>query len=185
MDYDKINKAVKLFIEGIGEDPNREGLIKTPDRVAKMCEEIFNGINKTTEEHLSRQFLITENEMVVVKDIEFYSMCEHHLLPFFGKVHIAYISDNKKVVGLSKIARTVEIYSRRLQIQETLTNQIADDIEKYLKPQGVMVIIDAQHMCMSMRGIKKHECITSTYVTRGCFNNNFEHQKIFMNMLSR
>ena len=112
-------------------------------------------------------------------------MCEHHLLPFFGKVHVAYISDNKKIVGLSKIARTVEVYSRRLQIQETLTNQIANDIEKYLKPQGVMVIIDAKHTCMSMRGIKKHECITSTYATRGCFNNNFEHQKIFMNMLSR
>ena len=172
MDYNKINEAVKLFIEGIGENPNREGLLKTPDRVTKMCEEIFSGVNQTTEKHL-------------FKDIEFYSVCEHHLLPFFGKIHIAYISNNKKIVGLSKIARVVEVYSRRLQLQENLTNQIANDIEQYLKPRGVMVIIDAQHMCMSMRGVKKNKCITSTYATRGCFDNNFENQKIFINMLGK
>lgn len=185
MDYNKINEAVKLFIEGIGENPNREGLLKTPDRVTKMCEEIFSGVNQTTEKHLSIQFSTIEDEMVVVKDIEFYSVCEHHLLPFFGKIHIAYISNNKKIVGLSKIARVVEVYSRRLQLQENLTNQIANDIEQYLKPRGVMVIIDAQHMCMSMRGVKKNKCITSTYATRGCFDNNFENQKIFINMLGK
>lgn len=182
MDLNKIKEAVKLFLEAIGEDTKREGLIETPDRVARMCEEIFGGMGKDAKEHLTKQFLIDNSEMVVVRDIVFYSTCEHHLLPFFGKVHIAYIP-NGKIVGLSKLARTVEIYARRLQIQEQLTAQIASAVEKYLTPKGVMVMIEAQHMCMSMRGIKKGDSLTLTYAKRGCFIDDVEKQKEFISIV--
>ncbi len=182
MDSEKIKQAVTLFLQGIGEDPDREGLLETPERVARMCEEIYGGLGKTAEEHLKKQFTSENSEIVLVKDINFYSICEHHLLPFFGKVHIAYIPDGK-VVGLSKIARAVEVYARRPQIQEQLTCQIADALRKYLNPKGVMVMIEAEHMCMSMRGIKKPGSITVTYGTRGCFIKDYERQKMFFEMV--
>lgn len=182
MDTEKIKQAVTLFLEAIGENPQREGLLETPNRVAKMCEEIYGGLDKTAEEHLKKQFSAEKSEIVLEKDINFYSTCEHHLLPFFGKVHIAYIP-NGKVVGLSKLARAVEVYARRPQIQEQLTSQIADDIERYLNPKGVMVMIEAEHMCMSMRGIKNFGTITVTQATRGCFVDDYQKQKMFMEMV--
>ena len=182
MDQNKIKEAVRLFLEGIGEDPEREGLLDTPDRVARMCEEIYGGLGCNAEEHLSKQFSAEGSEMVLEKDITFYSTCEHHLLPFYGKVHIAYIPDGK-VVGLSKLARTVEVYARRPQIQEQLTTQIAEALWQNLKPKGVMIMIEAEHMCMTMRGIKKPGSKTVTYAKRGCFENDPEKQKEFMEMI--
>ena len=145
MDKAKIEQAVQLFLEGIGEDPTREGLLDTPERIANMCEELFAGINASCEEHLNRTFHAKNNEMVIEKDITFYSVCEHHLLPFFGKVHIAYVPDGK-VVGISKLARTVEVFSKRAQIQEQLTTQIADAIMEHLQPKGVAVEIGRAHV---------------------------------------
>jgi len=162
----KVIEGVKMIIEGIGEDPEREGLIETPMRVAKMYEEIFEGIGQNAKEHLSKVFTIEKNDIVVEKDITFYSMCEHHLLPFFGKAHIAYIP-NGKVVGLSKLARTVDTYAKKPQIQERLTSEIGDAIMAYLGAKGVVVILEAEHMCMSMRGIKKSGSKTITVVARG------------------
>ena len=182
MDSEKIKEAVRLFLEGIGEDTEREGLLETPDRVARMCEEIFGGLGNSPELHLKKQFSSENSEMVLEKDIQFYSTCEHHLLPFYGKVHIAYIP-NGKVVGLSKLARTVETYARRPQIQEQLTCQIADAVEKYLNPLGVMVMIEAEHMCMTMRGVKKPGTITVSYATRGLFKDDTNKQQMFMNMV--
>ena len=177
MDQEKIKQAVSLFLEGIGEDPEREGLADTPDRVARMCEEIFGGLDATPEEILSKQFSVEDSELVLVKDITFYSVCEHHLLPFFGKVHVAYIPDGK-VVGLSKLARTIEVYARRPQIQEKLTGQIADALMTYLNPQGVMVMIEAEHTCMTMRGIKKPGSMTVTTACRGCLKDESKQDRI-------
>lgn len=166
MDKEKIEQAVKLFLEGIGEDVSREGIVETPSRISAMCGEIFAGMGQNAQEHLSKTFAAQNNEMVMEKDIGFYSVCEHHFLPFYGQVHIGYIPDGR-VVGLSKLARTVEVYARRPQIQEQMTAQIADDIMKYLTPRGVMVMIEAEHMCMTMRGIKKPGTRTVTYAVRG------------------
>ena len=171
MDKEKIEKAVYMLLEGIGENPDREGLVQTPARVANMCEELFAGMNTTAKEHLQRTFTAENNELVIEKDIQFYSLCEHHLLPFYGSVHIGYVPDGR-VVGISKLARTVEVYARRAQIQEQLTAQIADDIMRFLEPKGVVVMIEAEHMCMSMRGIKKPGTKTVTIVNRGCFEND-------------
>ncbi len=182
MDYEKIEQAVCLFLEGIGEDTAREGLKDTPVRIAKMCEELFGGYTQDAGEHLSRTFHTDTGDMVVEKDIQFYSVCEHHLLPFYGKVHIGYIPDGK-VVGLSKLARTVEVYARRAQIQEQLTSQIADALMKHLAPKGVMVMIEAEHMCMTMRGVKKPGSKTATYAVRGEFERNATLQKMFMQMI--
>lgn len=168
IDEKKIELAVKLFLEGIGENPEREGLKETPKRISGMCQELFGGIDKNAKEHLSKVFTASNNEMVIEKDISFYSVCEHHFLPFYGKVHIAYIPDGK-VVGLSKLARTVEVYARRAQIQEQMTAQIAEDIMKFLKPKGVIVMIEAEHMCMTMRGIKKPGAKTVSFVAKGIF----------------
>ena len=150
IDQEKIKQAVKLLLEGIGEDAEREGLKETPERIARMYEEIYGGIEEDAAEHLKKTFHVDNNEIVMEKDITFYSTCEHHLLPFYGKAHIAYIPDGK-VVGLSKLARTVEAFARRLQIQEQLTGQIADALMEHLKPKGVLVMIEAEHMCMTMR----------------------------------
>lgn len=166
MDKSKIEKAVALFLEGIGEDAQREGLQDTPARISAMCEELFGGLEQEPSEHLSRTFQAQNNEMVLEKGITFYSVCEHHFLPFYGQVHIGYIPDGK-VVGLSKLARTVEVYARRPQIQEQLTAQIADAIMEHLAPQGVMVMVEAEHMCMTMRGVKKPGTKTVTYAARG------------------
>ena len=171
VNQDKIKEAVKLLLEAIGEDPLREGLLDTPDRGARMYTEIFSGMDTDAAEPLARVFAVEHNEMVLEKDIGFYSMCEHHMLPFYGKAHIAYIPEGK-VLGLSKLARVVEVYARRLQIQEQMTGQIADAIMRYLAPQGVMVVLEAEHMCMTMRGIKKPGSRTITIANRGVFEEN-------------
>ncbi len=182
VDKAKIEQAIRLYLEGIGEDVNREGLLETPNRIARMCEEIYGGMDEDAGVHLAKQFAVTSNEMVIEKDITFYSMCEHHLMPFYGKAHIAYIPQGK-VVGLSKLARTVEVFARRAQIQEKLTAQIADALEEHLNPAGVMIMLEAEHMCMTMRGIKKPGSKTVTVVTRGAFENNQLLQNQFMNMV--
>ena len=168
IDKNKIEAGVKLILEGIGEDVNREGLVETPARIARMYEEIFSGMDEDASVHLQKTFSAKNNEMVLEKDIVFYSNCEHHMVPFYGKAHIAYIP-NDRVVGLSKLARCVEVYARRLQIQEQMTAQIADTIMDNLLPQGVMVVVEAEHMCMTMRGVKKPGSKTLTYVCRGKF----------------
>ncbi len=182
VNQNKIREAVKLFLEGIGDEPEREGLIETPDRIARMCTEIFAGMEEDVSEHLSKTFVIENNEMVFEKDIVFYSVCEHHFLPFYGKAHIAYIPDGR-VVGLSKLARTVEVYARRPQIQEQMTGQIADAVMNYLKPQGVMVMVEAEHMCMTMRGVRKPGSRTVTVSRRGCFEENARLQALFFQMM--
>ncbi len=168
IDREKVETAVRLLLEGIGEDVNREGLLGTPDRIARMCEEIYGGTDEEVAVHLSKTFPAAGNEIVLEKDIALYSMCEHHLLPFYGKAHVAYVPDGR-VVGLSKLARTVEAYARRPQIQEQLTAQIADALMEHLNPKGSMVVIEAEHMCMTMRGIKKPGAKTMTYACRGVF----------------
>lgn len=173
IDQNKIKEGIRLLLEGIGEDASREGLMETPDRIARMYEEIFAGMNCDAGEPLSKVFTAAGSEMVLEKDIFFYSMCEHHMLPFYGKVHIAYIPDGK-VVGLSKLARTVEVFARRLQIQERMTGQIADALMQCLNPKGAIVLIEAEHMCMTMRGIKKPGSKTVTYAARGVFEENKE-----------
>lgn len=182
IDHEKVKEGVRLLLEGIGEDVTREGLVETPDRIARMYEEIYGGMEEDASEHLKKRFHVDNDAMVLEKDITFYSTCEHHLLPFYGKAHIAYIP-NGEVVGLSKLARTVEVFARRLQLQEQLTGQIADALEKELNPKGVMVMIEAEHMCMTMRGIKKPGSQTVTIVKRGIFENNQELEDTFFRML--
>lgn len=167
-DREKIKKGVELILEGIGEDKNREGLVETPDRIARMYEEIFAGMEQDTKEILSKTFTVENSEMVIEKDIVFYSTCEHHFMPFYGKAHVAYIPDGK-VVGLSKLARTVEVYAKRPQIQEQLTGQVADALMEQLAPKGVIVMMEAEHMCMTMRGVKKPGSKTVTFAMRGAF----------------
>jgi GTP cyclohydrolase I len=163
----EIETSVKNILEAIGEDVNREGLIKTPHRVAKAYKHIFGGYEKDAEEILrSAMFKTTNSEMVVVKDIEFYSMCEHHMLPIIGKAHVGYIPDGK-VTGLSKLPRVVDVFARRLQIQENMTEQIASAIENAIQPKGVGVVITARHMCMEMRGVEKCGSMTTTSSYRG------------------
>ncbi len=166
MDEKKIKEATRLFLEGIGEDPSREGLVDTPDRIARMCKEIFAGYECDAKVHLSKVFHTDLSGMILEKDIPFHSLCEHHLLPFFGKVTIGYLPD-QKVVGLSKLARTVEVYARRAQIQEQMTDQIATAIYEELEPKGVIVMVEAEHMCMAMRGIKKIGALTTTMAQKG------------------
>lgn len=182
IDQEKIRESVKLLLEGIGEDVAREGLAETPDRIARMYEELFTGMGTDAREPLSRVFSVDNNEMVMERNIVFYSMCEHHLMPFYGKAHIAYVPDGR-VVGLSKLARTVEVYARRLQIQERMTGQIADDIMKYLAPQGVMVMLEAEHMCMTMRGVKKPGSMTVSVAARGVFEEDSLLREQFFSML--
>lgn len=170
------------MLEAIGEDTDREGLKDTPERIARMYEEIFSGMDEDASGHLSRVFSTSNHEMVLEKDIVFYSMCEHHMMPFYGKAHIAYIPDGK-VVGLSKLARTVEVYARRLQIQEQMTGQIADAVMEHLKPKGVMVVVEAEHMCMTMRGVKKPGSKTVSIATRGTFREEPELREQFFRML--
>lgn len=160
--------GVKLILEGIGEDVNREGLIETPDRIARMYEEIYAGIGQNAKEHLSKTFTVDNDDLVIEKDITFYSTCEHHLVPFYGKAHIAYIP-NGRVAGLSKLARTVEVYAKKPQLQEKLTSEVADAIMEYLGAKGVMVYIEAEHMCMTMRGVRKPGTRTVTTTYRGVF----------------
>ncbi|MBR1477223.1 MAG: GTP cyclohydrolase I FolE [Lachnospiraceae bacterium] len=172
---EKIEEGVRLLLEGIGEDVNREGLKDTPERVARMYEEIYSGYgaieNGGDAENLKKTFSVQDSELVLERDITFYSMCEHHMLPFYGKVHIAYVPDGK-VVGLSKLARTVEVFARKLQVQEKMTGEIADAIMEHLSPKGVLIIAEAEHMCMTMRGIKKPGSTTVTCAGRGVFKDN-------------
>ena len=161
-DQNKIREGVRLLLEGIGEDAGREGLKDTPDRIARMYEEIFGGLEK---------------------DIVFHSMCEHHMLPFYGRAHVAYLPDGR-VAGLSKLARTVEIYAKRLQIQERMTGQIADALMEHLQPKGVMVVLEAEHMCMTMRGIRKPGSRTVSVAARGVFRDNAALQEQFFHMLT-
>ena len=182
MDKDKIREAVLMLLEGIGENPEREGLKETHDRIARRYEEILSGGGETVEQPLSKTFHTDSAEMVLEKDIVFYSMCEHHMMPFFGKAHVAYIPDGE-VVGLSKLARTVEIYARRLQLQERLTAQIADAMMTYVKCRGVMVMLEAEHMCMTMRGVKKPGSKTVSIAVRGAFGENVLLQERFFQML--
>lgn len=179
MDSNKIKEGVRLLLEGIGEDPEREGLCDTPDRIARACEEIFGGMEMDPAGPFRKQFKATNNNMIIEREIPFYSMCEHHLLPFYGNVHIAYIPRGN-VAGLSKLARVVETFARRPQIQENLTAQIADAINENLDPKGVMVMIEAEHMCMTMRGVNKPGTKTTTTVTRGAFDRNFDLQQAFL-----
>ena len=184
MDKDKIRTAVTMLLEAIGEDTGREGLVETPDRIARMYEEICSGMTENAADVLAKRFSVASDEMVLEKDITFYSMCEHHMLPFFGKVHIAYIPDGE-VVGISKLARTVEVFARRLQIQEQMTNQIAEAIMENLHPKGVMVLCEAEHMCMTMRGVKKPGAQTVTIAKKGLFAEDDKMQEQFYRMLGR
>ncbi|WP_040208346.1 GTP cyclohydrolase I FolE [Neobacillus jeddahensis] len=163
----QIEEAVRLILEAIGEDPNREGLLDTPKRVAKMYEEVFSGLNEDPKQHFETIFSEDHEELVLVKDIPFYSMCEHHLVPFFGKAHVAYIPQNGRVTGLSKLARAVEAVAKRPQLQERITSTIADSIMEKLGPHGAMVVVEAEHMCMTMRGVKKPGSKTITTAVRG------------------
>ncbi len=172
MDKNMIMDGVKLILQGMGEDINREGLVGTPDRVARMLEEICGGLEKDPADEISVFFKVDSNDMVVVKDIQFYSLCEHHLLPFFGKVHIAYIPEDGKVTGLSKLARVVDIASKKPQLQERLNNEIVEALATKLKAKGVLVVIEGEHMCMTMRGIKKPGSKTITSSIRGIFKEN-------------
>lgn len=184
MDQEKIMQGMKLILEGMGEDVNRPGLIETPQRIARMYEEIFAGMEQDASVPLSKTFPVENNEMVIEKDITFYSMCEHHFMPFYGKAHVAYIPDGK-VVGLSKLARTVEIFAKRPQIQEQMTSQIVDAIMNELKPQGAMVMLEAEHMCMTMRGVKKPGSKTVTFAARGVFETDKTYQDRFFQLTSR
>lgn len=184
VDQIKIKEAVRLLLEGIGEDTEREGLVETPERIARMYGEIFAGMEEDAAEHLSKTFAVKSNEIVLVKDITFYSMCEHHLLPFYGRAHIAYLPAGR-VVGLSKLARTVEVYARRPQIQEQMTIQIVEAVMEHLKPQGVMAMLEAEHTCMTMRGVEKPGSKTVTVASRGCFQEDPKWQALFFRMLGK
>ncbi len=173
MDRKMIEEGVRLIIKGIGENINREGLKGTPERVAEMYEEIFSGIGKDPSRELGPLFDESHDEIILVKDIPFYSVCEHHLVPFVGKAHIAYVPNKTgKIIGLSKLIRVFDIVAKRLQVQERLTSIVADTIMKKIKPRGVMVIIEAEHLCMSMRGVKKPNTLTITSAVRGLFKEN-------------
>ncbi len=182
IDHEKIEQAVRLFLEGIGEDASREGLKDTPERIARMCGELYGGMDDDAAAHLSKAFSVDSSGMVIERDITFYSTCEHHILPFYGKAHIAYIPDGK-VVGLSKLARTVEVYARRLQLQEQLTGQIADALMTHMQPKGALVMIEAEHMCMTMRGIRKPGSKTVTMAKRGVFESDPALEESFFRMM--
>ncbi|MGD0082641.1 MAG: GTP cyclohydrolase I FolE [Acidimicrobiales bacterium] len=170
VDLDRAERAVAELLAAIGEEPARDGLLRTPSRVAAMYEEIFGRMNEDPAQYLTVTFAAEHDEMVMVKDIAFASLCEHHLVPFLGKAHVAYIpSADGRITGLSKLARVVDGYARRLQVQERMTTQIADAIERVLGPRGVLVVIEAEHLCMSMRGVRKPGTLTVTSAVRGLF----------------
>jgi len=184
MDRDKIETGVRLILEGIGEDPNREGLLDTPRRVAEMYTEVFAGLAEDPAEHFCVTFNEDHQEMVLVRDIALYSVCEHHLVPFMGRAHVAYIpGPSGRICGLSKLARVVEVFARRPQVQERMTSQIAEAIVEHLDPMGVMVIIEAEHLCMSMRGVKKPGALTTTSAVRGIFRDNAKTRAEAMSLI--
>jgi GTP cyclohydrolase IA len=184
MDHDKIAEGVRLILEGVGEDPAREGLADTPRRVADMYAEIFAGLEQDAADHFCVTFNEGHQEMVLVRDIPLYSVCEHHLVPFMGKAHVAYIPGKEgRICGLSKLARVVDVFARRPQVQERMTSQIADTIVEHLDPQGVMVVIEAEHLCMSMRGVQKPGAITTTSAVRGIFERNMATRSEAMSLI--
>jgi GTP cyclohydrolase I len=172
MDLKKIEEGIRLVLQGIGEDTEREGLKETPERVARMYEEVFCGIAQDPKEILDITFNEKHEEMVLVKNIPLYSFCEHHLLPFYGQAHVAYIPREGKITGISKLARVIECYAKRPQLQERLTSQIADCLMENLNPRGALVVIEAEHMCMTMRGVQKPGSVTVTSAVRGIFRSN-------------
>lgn len=184
MDKEKIEKAVRDILEAIGEDPDREGLKETPKRVANMYEEILGGINQSAEEHLKIFNEPGNDEMVIVRDIPLYSMCEHHLLPFVGKAHIAYIPNEGRIIGLSKLARIVSVYAKRLQVQERLTAEVADFLYIKLGAKSVAVIIEAEHLCMTMRGARAAGAKTETSALRGYVRNDAKLRAEVMSLLT-
>jgi GTP cyclohydrolase IA len=186
MDKAKIEQGVRLLLEGVGEDLTREGLLDTPKRVAAMYEEIFRGIGQDPREVLKVTFGENHEEMVLVKDIPFYSVCEHHLMPFVGKAHVAYIpGEDGRITGISKLARVVDVVSRRLQVQERLTTQVADTLMECLNPRGVMVVIEAEHLCMSMRGINKPGSVTVTSAVRGIFKTKLNSRQEVLSLIRK
>ena len=185
MNLDKISSSVKTILDEIGEDASRQGLARTPERVAKSYEFLTKGYHENVEEILNGAIFDEKyDEMVIVKDIDFYSLCEHHIIPFYGKVHVAYIPDGK-IVGLSKIPRIVDAFSRRLQVQERMTTQIADTIDKYLSPEGVAVVVEGYHMCMMMRGVQKQNSITTTSAMHGCFKDDARTRTEFLDLIAQ
>ncbi|MDD4564628.1 MAG: GTP cyclohydrolase I FolE [Eubacteriales bacterium] len=186
MDKERIEKAVREILLAIGEDPDREGLTNTPKRLARMYEEIFSGLNENPENDLEIYFQDEKyEELVLVKDIPFYSMCEHHLVPFFGKAHVAYIPKNGKLTGLSKLVKVIETVAKRPQLQERITSAVADIIMKKLEPYGVIVVIEAEHMCMTMRGVKKPGSKTITSAVRGLFKTDSKARAEIMSMINK
>ncbi len=175
---DQVRLATEQLLTAIGEDPGREGLLETPDRVARSYAEVFGGLQEDPRRHLEKTFDVDTDELVLVKDIEFYSMCEHHLLPFFGRVHVAYLPAGGKITGLSKLARCVDGYARRPQVQERLTGQIADAIQSVLEPGGVAVVVEAEHLCMAMRGVRKDSAVTVTSAFRGVLSQGDRRQEV-------
>lgn len=182
-DLEKIEKAVSAIIEAVGEDPRREGLVGTPRRIAEMYAELFAGLHEDPRAELVVSFEEGHHEMVVLKDVPFYSLCEHHFLPFYGVAHVGYISSDGRVVGASKLARVVEVLARRPQIQERLTTQIADTIVEVLRPEGVAVVLQAEHLCLTMRGIKKPGSNFVTSATRGLFRRNAMTRSEFLSLV--
>ncbi|PAB58045.1 GTP cyclohydrolase I FolE [Anaeromicrobium sediminis] len=184
MDKEKIKRAVRDILEAIGEDPDREGLQDTPDRIARMYEEIFSGLKEDPKDHLQIFFQEEKHEeLVLVKDIPFYSMCEHHLVPFFGKAHVGYLPKGGKLTGLSKLARVVETVGKKPQLQERLTAQVAETIVEMLDPYGVIVVVEAEHMCMTMRGVKKSGSKTITSAVRGLFERDVKARNEAMTLI--
>ncbi len=184
MDMEKIRRAVADILEAVGEDPSREGLRETPDRVARMYAEIFSGLGADPQEHLKLfQEEGRHDELVLVKDIPLYSVCEHHLLPFIGKAHIAYIPQNGRIIGLSKFSRIVDCFARRPQVQERLTGEIADFLYQHINPLGVAVFIEAEHLCMTMRGARAAGSSTQTSALRGCMRSDAKTRAEVMSLL--
>jgi GTP cyclohydrolase IA len=185
MDLGKVQAAVEQILQAIGEDPEREGLKRTPERIARMYAELLSGYQQDPVKVVNDAlFSVKYDEMVIVRDIEFYSLCEHHMLPFLGRVHVAYLPDGK-VLGLSKIPRIVDLYAHRLQVQERMTRQIADFIRDLLHPQGVAVVVEALHLCMSMRGVQKHSARMTTSAMHGAFRANLATRQEFLDNISR
>ncbi len=186
VDHARIEAAVREILTAIGEDPDRDGLLDTPARVARMYAEITSGLRENPEEHLYKVFDVHHDEMIMVRDIPIYSMCEHHLLPFYGHAHVSYIPrTGGRITGLSKLARLVDGYARRPQVQERLTRQVADAVQTALEPAGVLVVVEAEHMCMSMRGVRKPGSSTVTSAVHGIFRENVSTRLEAMRFLER
>lgn len=183
LQQEKIEQAIYQLLDALGENPEREGLLDTPKRVAKMYTEMFSGLHQDPKDEFTAVFSENHDEVVLVKDISFYSMCEHHLVPFYGVAHVAYLPSHGRVTGLSKLARAVEVVARRPQLQERLTAQVADALESALAPRGVFVMVEAEHMCMTMRGIKKPGAKTVTTVARGLYKEDRDKRKELLTLI--